>query len=219
MTARLPPNPDGLNRHGDGRGLKKVSKPASKKRGASATAQAKAERVAQNRASANPSLSNMPVAEVANLPDNKVLTEKAKAFVRYWAAGESVPAASAKAGYGDGATYAYKLTAHPTVIRLYNEEKAKYEAAAQMTRKKVMDGLLDGIDMCKLAGDGPGVIQGWTRVGQMCGYFEPVKRRIDVNVTGNVLMGKLNALSDADLLKVIQEGVTNDLLALEAADD
>jgi hypothetical protein len=219
VTARLPPNPDGLNRHGDGRGLKKVSKPVSKKRGSNTTEQAKTERIAQNRARANPGLSNMPVAEVANLPDNKVLTEKAKAFVRYWAAGESVPAASAKAGYGDGATYAYKLTAHPTVIRLYNEEKAKYEAAAQMTRKKVMDGLLDGIDMCKLAGDGPGVIQGWTRVGQMCGYFEPVKRRIDVNVTGNVLMGKLNALSDADLLKVIQEGVTNDLLALEAADE
>lgn len=162
-------------------------------------------------------LTNIPVAELATLQRKQPLSEKARNFVKHWAAGESITVASLKAGYAN-CTYTYQLVHLPEVIEMYNAEKKKYEEAAGMTRKKVMDGLLDGIDMCKLAGDGPGVITGWKTVGQMCGYFEPIRRRVDINVQGNVMMGKLSAMSDADLLRVIQEGVTNELLAIEHDD-
>ena len=47
---------------------------------------------------------------------------------------------------------------HPNILRLYNEEKRKYEEASQMTRKKVMDGLLEGIEMAKLIAEPATVI-------------------------------------------------------------
>lgn len=209
MTKRLPPNPDGLNRKGTGRGLKVVSRPVTKKRGASADRTAL---IANNRVKYR-NATNIPVAEIATTIDpDKPLTEKAKLFVKYWAQGESIQSASAKAGYGDGATYAYRLVHFPQAVALYNKEKAAYEAASQMTRKKVMDGLLDGIEMCRLTSDGPGVITGWKTVGQMCGYFEPVKRQLDINVTGNV---RMNQMSDADLLRIIQQGAAAELELLE----
>jgi hypothetical protein len=203
MTKRLPPNPDGLNTKSNGRGLKKVSKPPAKKRGANATKVA--ETVADNRRK-YVSASNIPTAEIAESIDpNKPLTEKAKLFVKYWAQGESIPSASARAGYGDGATYAYKLARFPQAVALYNEEKRLYEEASQMTRKQVMDGLLEGIEMAKLMAEPATVINGWKTVGQMCGYFEPVKKRIELNVTGQMFMGRLEQLSDADLMKMLTE--------------
>lgn len=203
MTKRLPPNPDGLNAKSNGRGLKKVSKAPPKKRGTNATKVA--ETVADNRRK-YVSASNIPTAEIAETVDpNKPLTEKAKLFVKYWAQGESIPSASARAGYGDGATYAYKLARFPQAVALYNEEKRLYEEASQMTRKQVMDGLLDGIEMAKLMAEPATVINGWKTIGQMCGYFEPVKKRIELNVTGQMFMGRLEQLSDADLMKMLTE--------------
>ena len=58
---------------------------------------------------------------------NKELNEKQKLFVKFWAEGESITTASAKAGYNDAATYAYRMTKMPNVLALYSKIKAKYE--------------------------------------------------------------------------------------------
>jgi hypothetical protein len=217
MTKRLPPNPDGLNRHGNGKGLKVVAKPQPKKRGQSA---AKMPVVVADNRSKYVDVSALPRHEIAESVDpNKPLTEKAKLFVKFWAQGESITSASARAGYGDGATYAYRLVHYPQVKALYAEEKRLYEESCQMTRKKVMDGLLEGIEMAKLAGEPASVITGWKTVGQMCGYFEPVKRTLDINVTGNVTMQQMSKLSDAELLRMIQQGVQHDLEQLAHSGD
>lgn len=214
MTKPLPKNPDGLNRKGNGKGLKVVSKPPAKRRGPVAVAQAETA-IAENRKKYI-DISSVPASQIGETVDpNKPLTEKAKLFIKFWAQGESISSASARAGYGDGATYAYRLTRFPQAIALYQQEKRLYEEASQMTRKKVMDGLLEGIEMAKLVSEPASVINGWKTIGQMCGYFEPVKRRLDINVTGSIEMRRLNALSDAELLKAIQQGAAAELELLE----
>ena len=135
---------------------------------------------------------------------NKPLTQKQKDFVRAWASGESILSASTRAGYADGGTFAYRMVRMPNILRLYNEEKAAYEAAAGMTRKKVMDGLLEGVEMAKMAGEPASVIAGWREIGKMCGYYEPVRRKLDITVNGSVVMDRMNRMSDAELLRVIQ---------------
>lgn len=141
----------------------------------------------------------------AHLVDvDKPLTQKQKDFVRHWASGETILSASNRAGYADSGTYAYRMVRMPNILRLYNEEKLAYEAAAGMTRKKVMDGLLEGVEMAKLAGEPASVIAGWREIGKMCGYYEPVRRKLDITVSGNVVMDRMNRMSDAELLRVIQ---------------
>lgn len=215
MTRRQEPRPNGLNAAGNGKGLKVVTRPIS---AVKKPTRAAAKDPAAVRKYVD--VSAIPADQIADHVDpNKPLTEKAKLFVKYWAQGESITSASARAGYGDGATYAYRLARYPQAIALYNEEKRLYEEASQMTRKKVMDGLLEGIEMAKLAGEPASVITGWKTVGQMCGYFEPRKVKLDVNLSGDVTMQQMSKLSDAELLRVIQQGVQNDLAQLQHDSD
>lgn len=134
---------------------------------------------------------------------NRHLTEMQMMFVRHWAAGESILSASARAGYSDGGTYAYRLAKDPLIIELYEKEKKAYEAACQMTRKKVMDGFLEAAEMAKLQADPTAMVGAWREVGKMCGYYEPVKKQIDININGQVTQ-KIERLDDDALLAIIK---------------
>lgn len=151
--------------------------------------------------------SNLSAAEMAEVisPD-KPLTDKQRKFVELWAQGESITSASVRAGYNDGASIAYRMVKMPNVLKLYHEEKAKYEAAGDMTRKKVMDMLLESYDMAKLMAEPASMVSAAREIGKMCGYYAPVETRVKVDVSGNVMLDRLNNLSDAELLKLISDG-------------
>lgn len=174
--------------------------------------------VARSRGTDTSNLSAAELAEVIS-PD-KPLTDKQRLFVKFWAEGESIASASVRAGYNDGAAIAYRLVKYPNVLALYNQLKAQYEEAAQMSRKKVMDGLLEAADMAKLLSEPATMVQAWKTIGQMCGYFAPVEHKIKVDVSGNVVHTRLNSMSDADLLKLITQGAAEPRAPLlEAGND
>lgn len=160
--------------------------------------------------------SNLSAAEMAEVihPD-KPLTDKQKLFVKFWAEGESISTASVRAGYNDSGTMAYRMVKMPNVLQLYHQIKAKYEEASQMSRTKVMDGLLEAAEMAKLMAEPSTMVQAWKTIGQMCGYFAPVEHRMKVDVTGNIVVDRLNGMSDAELLKVITSGAQQLLSAPE----
>lgn len=178
------------------------------KRGTNATEESKAARVAALRASA-PNTSGY--AGVAEANPDRPLTSRMKEFVKLWAQGETILSAALRAGYNDGGTYAYRLAKDPAILKIYHREKEAYAAAVGMTRQKVMEGLLEAVEMAKIQADPTAMIAGWREVGKMCGYYEPVKKQIDVNITGNVVMQRLNKLSDAELLKLIETETANAL--------
>lgn len=178
------------------------------KRGTNATEESKAARVAALRASA-PNTGSLTGTAEAN-PD-RPLTSRMKEFVKLWAQGETILSAALRAGYNDGGTYAYRLAKDPAILKIYHREKEAYAAAVGMTRQKVMEGLLEAVEMAKIQADPTAMIAGWREVGKMCGYYEPVKKQIDVNITGNVVMQRLNKLSDAELLKLIETETANAL--------
>lgn len=146
------------------------------------------------------------MAAAAMVAVDKPLTNQQKLFVKNWASGESIPNAMARAGYNDQPSYGYRMAKMPNILALYNEEKAKYESAAQMTRQKVMDGLLEAAEMAKLLAEPATMVSAWREVGKMCGYYEPKKVSVDLNVSGNIVHQRLNQLSDAELLKIMQQG-------------
>lgn len=141
-------------------------------------------------------------------PD-RPLTEKARLFVKEWASGETILSAAHRAGYSDGGSMAYKLAKDPAVLKLYNEEKRLYQEASQITRKNVIDGMLEGIEMAKLLGEPATIIGGWREVGKMLGYYAEQKKTVNINVKGDVTMQHLNQMSDADLLKLVKGEVTD----------
>lgn len=157
-------------------------------------------------ARARQALKSTSSAASASLIDpDKPLSDKQKAFVASWARGNSIGRASLDAGFADDGM-GYRLVRMPNVLKLKAQYEAKYEAESQMSRKKVMDGLLEAIDMAKLMAEPATMISGWTAVAKMCGYMAPVEHKVKVDVTGSVTMQKLTAMSDAELLELIEKG-------------
>ena len=144
-------------------------------------------------------------AGAALVDPNKPLTEMQKAFVKHWAAGETILSASVKAGYADGGRIAYRMARMPNILALYQEEKRAYERAANMTRERVMEGLLDGVEMARMQGDATNVIGGWKTIGQMCGYFAPIAQKIDVTLNGKLQLeqAQVAKMSDEELMTLI----------------
>lgn len=145
------------------------------------------------------------LANCALIDPEKPLTQLQKAFVKLWASGETILSASIKAGYADGGTYAYRMARMPNILKLYNEEKRLYEAAGDMSRKKVMDMLLESYDVAKMMTEPSAMVAAAREVGRMCGYYEPVTVRHQVQVEGKIVVERLNSMSDSDLMAFIAQ--------------
>lgn len=137
---------------------------------------------------------------------NKPLTEQQRLFVQFWAEGDTVPNAYAKAGYSmSDISYAFRMKRMPNILKQYKLVKAEFIKAAQVSREDVMNGLKDAIDMAKLMSEPATMIAGWREIGRLCGYYEAKKIDINVNVNGSVAMERMNKMTDAELLKIIEE--------------
>lgn len=144
-------------------------------------------------------------AKAALVPVDQPLTEMQKLFVKHWAAGETITNAGIRAGYHDGGAYAYRMVKMPNILAAYNVEKQAFERANDMSRKKVMEGFQDGIAMAAMLGEPASVIAGWREIGRMCGYYEPVTVKHQVNVQGKILVDRMNRMTDEELFALIQQ--------------
>lgn len=146
------------------------------------------------------------MAAAALVSVDKPLTEKQKLFVKFWAEGDTIPNACERAGYNEQPSYGYRMAKMPNILAAYSSIKAKYEEAAQMSRKKVMEMLQESFDMAKLMAEPASMVSAAREIGKMCGYYEPVKVRHEHSVAGNLVFERMNRMSDDELLRVITEG-------------
>ena len=144
-------------------------------------------------------------AKNGNLNPNAPLTEMQRQFVMYLVDHQMTQTAAARAaGAAQPGTAAFDWMRHPKVERAIAERRAEYAVASQVTKKRVIDGFLESIEMAKIKADPLTMIAGWREVGKMCGFYEPTKAKIEVSVQGQVLLQRLNGLSDEELLKLAE---------------
>lgn len=142
-------------------------------------------------------------AKNGDLNPDAPLTEMQRQFVVHLVDhGMTQTAAARAAGFAQPGTAANQLMQHPKIERAIAERRAEYAAASQVTKKRVIDGFLESIEMAKIKADPLTMIAGWREVGKMCGFYEPTKAKIEVSVQGQVLLQRLNGLSDEELLKL-----------------
>lgn len=137
-------------------------------------------------------------------PD-KPLTEQQRAFVRHLATGESTLTASLKAGYSDNGTYAYRMLHMPNIQLALQEEQRKYAEASGMTRKAVLEGFQEAIQLAKMVEEPSSMIAGWREIAKVCGFYEPAQIKITHTHEGKVLHERVEKLSDDELMKLIEE--------------
>ena len=151
---------------------------------------------------------NRPVGKTNLGSLDKPLTTQQKAFVKSLAEGDTIANSALRAGYSHH-VQGYELIKIPAVAHALKIAQAKYEEAAQMTRKKVMDMHLEAFEMAKLMAEPATMVSAAREVGKMCGYYAPVEHKIKVDITGNIILDRMNSMRDAELLKVISQGAAN----------
>ncbi len=85
--------------------------------------------------------------------------------------------------------------------------KARQAADAtrlSIQREDVLNGLVEAAAMAKRQCDPAGMVAAWKQVGHLLGYYTPERIKVDVNVAGSLEMGRMNQLSDAELLTIIE---------------
>lgn len=159
----------------------------------------------------------MPAA--ASIPVDRPLTKKQTDFVRIWAMGESITSAALRAGYNDGASIAYRMSKMPNILALKHKFELEFREASRITKRQVIDMHMEAFNMGKLLSEPSSMVAAAREIGKLCGYYEPKKVDVNLKVNGSVQLERMNKMSDAELLKIIELGTQQALEALEIAGD
>jgi hypothetical protein len=148
-----------------------------------------------------------PGLDVAHAAGNPLLalTAKQKLFVENTLRGMPQTTAARAAGYAEPGVEAVRLLKNDLIKESIAYLHRKHEKAAQMTRKQVMDGFKEAIDMAKVQAEPATMVSGWREIARMCGYYAPEKREINVNITAKRAVDQLETLSDDELLEIIEK--------------
>lgn len=154
----------------------------------------------------------------AERPKSIVLTAKQATYVDETLKGATKETAAAKAGYGwQGAHVPEKSKAVQYALR---EARHELSSAAQISRADVIEGIMEGINMARLAADPATMIKGWTEVGKILGHYAPEVKKVEITDNQKRLQSKFTAMSDEELLRVIEGEATVVVEeALEAAEE
>jgi phage terminase small subunit len=144
-------------------------------------------------------------AVVENTDPLHYLTDQQRIFVEAIVKGQVPNLAARKAGYKWPDTDCYRCLKVPKIGAAIRFLHARYAQAAQMTRKKVMDGLLEAIELAKIQAEPATMVAGWREIGKMCGYYAPEVRKIDISITSRRVVEQLETLTDDELLKMVDD--------------
>lgn len=97
------------------------------------------------------------------------------------------------------------LAAKPHVAARIAELRAETARANAMTKQKVMDGMLEAIEMAKVQADPLTMISGWREIGKMCGFYAPTRAEIAISVQAKEAQFALTKMSDSELLALSGE--------------
>lgn len=147
------------------------------------------------------------------------LTDQQKKFVQLVASGMAQTSAARQAGYKFASVEGYQLMRNPKIAEAIRVEQGKYEHASNMSRKKVLDGLLEAVDIARTMAEPSSMVAAWREVAKICGYYAPEQKKIDISVSGAVTVAQIENLSDDELVKVILEGESQRLSDIDDPDD
>lgn len=82
--------------------------------------------------------------------------------------------------------------------------RQELEDISTLRRVDVLNGFMEAIDMGRLTADPNAMISGWDKVAKMMGYYAPETKRVELSSDQANVAKKLEALSDAELLDMLQ---------------
>ena len=137
------------------------------------------------------------------------LTPRRQRFADEYVLCGSGAEAARRAGYSEktARAIAAELLTKPDVLSAIQALKAQNAAAFDVTRQDVIGGVLEAIAMARLAGDPGAMLTGLRDLSRMMGFNEPeAVRAVVVDTASAAYIAKFAAMSDAQLMAVVQGG-------------
>ena len=136
---------------------------------------------------------------------NAVLTPRESRFVQEYLVDACGTPAAIRAGVAAAGAHVWASRA----LR-----KAKVSAALQarqtadaarllLRREDVLNGLQEAINQAREQGNPAAMIRGWSEIAKLMGLYAVETKRVEVNAAGQGVMGRLELMSDAELLGII----------------
>jgi len=67
----------------------------------------------------------------------------------------------------------------------------------------VLAGLLEAVDQARVQSNPMAMVSGLREVAKLMGFYAVETKRVDLNVSGNAELKRMNQMSDAELLAIL----------------
>ena len=113
--------------------------------------------------------------------------------------------AAIRAGYGAAGARvaAYRLLSNVAISSLIETRRQADAARLSIDRERVLEGLLEAVEMARQMQDPMGMITGLREVAKMQGYYAPVKVKTSLSDWGAAELRRLEEMSDEELLVMV----------------
>ena len=135
------------------------------------------------------------------------ISAKRLRFAEEYVLDANATAAAIRAGYS-------ARSAHVTACRMLKdrgvqaavaERQGEIAEELELTREKVMRGLLEAVEIARLQADPSAMVKAFSEIARMCGYYAPVMQQVDVSVSAKRMVDKFETMSDAELLRLADQ--------------
>jgi hypothetical protein len=138
------------------------------------------------------------------------LSAKQERFAQAFAQRHNASLACREAGYSahgrSASVTGARLLADVCVSSRIHALEAASALELGVIRQRFIFELQEAAALAKEKRDPAAMIAAWREIGKACGFYQPERIKVDVNVATSLEMGRLNQLSDAELLKIIEDG-------------
>lgn len=140
------------------------------------------------------------------------LSPKQERFAAAYAQHHNASQACREAGYSahgrSASVTGTRLLADVCVLSRIQALEAASAQELGVTRQRFLYELLEAATLAREKRDPAAMVTAWREIGKACGFYQPERIKVDVNMAGSLEMGLLNQLSDAELLGIIESGQT-----------
>ena len=75
-----------------------------------------------------------------------------------------------------------------------------------VSRRRFLVELQEAAELAKEKQEPMAIIAAWREIGKACGFYQAERVKVNVNVSGQPEMRRLNQMTDAELIKLVEMG-------------
>ena len=149
-----------------------------------------------------------PLAGAPGVPYTYTVNARQTRFVQEYLIDRNGAAAAVRAGYSPRTArqIAYELLTVPDIAAAVRAGEAQIAREAEISRRKVLEGLQEAIELARAKRDAGGMIAGWREIAKLCGYYAPERLELQLSAGAAALQHELEYMSDAELAKLVAQG-------------